>query len=169
MGAVFWSGRTVYCRVLVYEHRRFTESEDQLAERHTEGEVVRLPARHRRTPRRTGVPKIKAPPPTDDTIPSGVDGEGEPLYARTELDERFDALLEEYDDAQPSPEWILVADAFFAVTARENLSHADEAVEILGLLVQRAKKRAKHWLRMQLEGLDIQKEGASGDEPERFA
>lgn len=117
-------------------------------------DVVDLPARNRRRSRRSQGRTVMTSLLSDDAIPTSCDEDGEPLYARTELDRRCDALLACYDQSEPNPDAVLVSDAFFAITAPENLAHADEAVALLELLVRRAKHRTYYLLTKQLEALE---------------
>lgn len=91
---------------------------------------------------------------SDDAVPTGFDDEGEPLYADTEPDKRYEALLQGYDSDTSNTDLVLVCDAFLAVIAPENLAHADEAVAVLELLVHRAKRRTYYLLTKQLDALE---------------
>lgn len=88
-----------------------------------------------------GVPPNHPGKRSSDTIPAGRDYEGELIYARTELDGRLDALLDCYSFTGLKPDRLVVSDAVTAICATENLAQADEAVEVLRELVDRAKRR----------------------------
>lgn len=81
--------------------------------------------------------------PTGDDSPSPValDTESEPVYGPTALDQRLCVLVDRYSSHQPNPDRMLVSDAFHAITASENLAHAEEAADVLRELVARAKHR----------------------------
>lgn len=73
---------------------------------------------------------------TVDTTPVGFYPDGHPMYADTEVDARFYALLYRYrfTPGERGSERMAVADAFSAVVAPENLAHADRVVEALRAL-----------------------------------
>lgn len=131
-----------------------SDDQDEANEDGQPADVVDLSARNKRRSRLSRGRTVKTSLPADDAIPTGVDEEGDPSYAETGLDKRYDALLQQYDNSPPHPEFIVVSDAFFAIIAPENLAHANEAVGVLKLLIERSKRRTYYLLSKQLEALE---------------